>query len=381
MFTLEALQANDGDCLLLHYGSGKDGQVILIDGGSKGIYKSVLRPRLDELRGAGTLHLRLAMVSHIDADHITGMVDLFKDLSELQNSGKPQPYRIQSLWHNSFEKLTGAKKAALESKVVAAAVSGGSPSLEDLDDKVTAVVASVKQGNDLRNYATKAGVSLNAETKGDLVRAPDTGLLTIPIDSSAHLTFTILGPRQAELDNLEEEWKTSKAKAKAKATPQAIAADYLNRTVPNLSSIVVLAEMKAGQNSKKMLLTGDAGGDFILEGLDSAGLLTKGKIHVDLLKVQHHGSKHSVDQEFFELVTADHYVISGNGLHGIPNVETLKWLSAARKDEPYKAYLTNRKLQPPGKSLEPFLKSEAKDQPKHVYSFREDPDLSISVAL
>src|SRR5215831_4630707 len=102
MFTLEALQAHDGDCLLLHYGSNKDGGLILIDGGPAGIYKSVLKARLDQLRGSGTLDLRLVMVSHIDLDHITGILDLFKNLYELQNSGKPQPYRIRSLWHNKI---------------------------------------------------------------------------------------------------------------------------------------------------------------------------------------------------------------------------------------------------------------------------------------
>ena len=87
MFTLEALQAHDGDCLLLHYGSKQDPKLILIDGGPTGIYKSVLKARLDQLRGTGTLDVRLAMVSHIDLDHIAGILDLFKHLYELQNSG------------------------------------------------------------------------------------------------------------------------------------------------------------------------------------------------------------------------------------------------------------------------------------------------------
>jgi hypothetical protein len=64
--TLEALQANDGDCLLLHYERDTTAPVrILIDGGSRGIYSSVLRRRLDELRADETLDLRMAMVSHI----------------------------------------------------------------------------------------------------------------------------------------------------------------------------------------------------------------------------------------------------------------------------------------------------------------------------
>ena len=48
-------------------------------------------------------------------------------------------------------------------------------------------------------------------------------------------------------------------------------AAYVDESVPNLSSIVVLAEWMA----RRMLLTGDARGDKILEGLELVGLLRK----------------------------------------------------------------------------------------------------------
>ena len=81
IFALEALQGNDGDCLLLHYGSTADQtNPVLIDGGSRGVYQSVLKPRLDSLRGQSSLDLRMVLVSHIDADHITGVIDLLRRL-------------------------------------------------------------------------------------------------------------------------------------------------------------------------------------------------------------------------------------------------------------------------------------------------------------
>jgi len=92
-FALEALQANDGDCLLLHYSpatvpaGGLAPVLVLIDGGSRGVYNTVLKPRIDALRGQQPLDLRMVMVSHIDLDHITGIVDLFKVLSDQQQSG------------------------------------------------------------------------------------------------------------------------------------------------------------------------------------------------------------------------------------------------------------------------------------------------------
>jgi beta-lactamase superfamily II metal-dependent hydrolase len=374
--TLEALQANDGDCLLLHYGNA----LILIDGGSAGVYQNVLKKRLDELRGDGALALRMVMVSHIDADHITGIQNLLDELVDEQNAGNELPYRIKTIWHNSFEKLTGGRKASVESAAVAASVDGTPDEefLASLPYNVAAVVASVKQGNAVRNDAVQLGIPINAGAGDDLVRAPAAGVRKIQIVPG--LTFTILGPHDDELQKLDASWKASKEK---EASPEAQAADYLNRTVPNLSSIVVLVEADLGAGKKKrLLLTGDAGGDRIEEALEKTGLSSGGKLHVDLLKVQHHGSNHSVDLEFFENITADHYVISGNGKHGIPHPDTLGWLSEARRNTKCDVYLTNRE----GdlgltKHLDDFLAEEERAGSKIRYHFREDEALSIPVSL
>ncbi len=370
--TMEVLQANDGDCYFIQFGK----TLILVDGGSRGVYKGVLQKRLEELRGDGQLDLRLAMVSHIDADHITGIEDLLNDMVRQQDAGEELPYRIKSLWHNSFDKLTGGRKASVESAAVGASVDGNPPEefLQAIaDEKARAVVASVAQGNAVRNAAVKLGIAINAEEKGDLIK----GIKKIPIATG--LTFTILGPNEQQLANLDKEWEKSKAKEK---TPKSQAADYANRTVPNLSSIVIYAEAKTGAKKKTMLLTGDAGGDFIQAALAESKLSKGGKLHVDLLKVQHHGSNHSADLKFFQNITADHYVISGNGKHGIPHPDVLGWISQARNGEACDVYLTNREGDEGlTKNLDKFLAAEKKAGSKIRYHFREDEALSIPVKL
>ena len=372
--TLEALQAADGDCLLLHHERKGAMTRILVDGGSRGIYSNVLRTRLDELRGNAPLDLRMLMVSHIDSDHVTGLVDMLRAMRrEDEDTGEPF-CRIRTLWFNSFEQLTGGKTAAVQSATVGAALKGVAP--PGLEPWTKAVVASVQQGHDLRNYATQLGIPFNQGAGGDLVKAPKTGVKEVSIASG--LTFVVLGPNDVQLDALDDDWQ----KAKLKPTPSAQAADFLNRTVPNLSSIVVLvkAERGAGKKPISMLLTGDAGGDHILNSLKRSGLSTDGTFRVDLLKVMHHGSNHSVDQDFFERVVANHYVISGNGKHGIPHPEMLKWLSAARSGKPYDVYLTNRKgVEGLTAMLTTFLKKEKQKQPKHKYHFRDEDALSIAV--
>lgn len=396
MLQLEALQGNDGDCLLLHFDDvdGKRG-LILIDGGSRGVYKNFLEKRLDELCGSKPpLNLRLVVVSHIDADHITGILDMFRQMSEAVNDSQQPRWKIASVWHNAFENLAGTHADSARSATVAAAANGSFGEQEvaqlrdkGLDDpKAQAVVASVKQGKDLQSFAARVRDKLgqpkiNAEVGGGLIKAPEAGRKDIRITDT--LTFTILGPHEAELKKLQDEW--DKSKAKHPADEQAAAADYMNRTVPNLSSIVFLAEQRSPDGkSTHMLLTGDAGGDLILEGLETAGLLDASKqIKVDLLKVQHHGSNHSVTEDFFRRVIADKYVISGNGAHGIPHMSTLCWLSKARKDAEYDVYLTNRQLSDKGVDLTPgltdFLEQEKGKQPRHHYHFRRDQALSIFV--
>jgi len=380
-FALEALQANDGDCLLLHFSDGAGAAVtpvlVLIDGGSRGIYKNVLKPRLDALRGQDPLDLRMVMVSHIDADHITGIVDLFKVLSEQQNAGDDPFCRVRTIWFNAFEQVHGPAHPIV---AAATAASLGGPAIPGLDEQTQAVVASIPQGNELRRLATDLDVVFNEGAGTPLVMSLAAGARTVPI--APGLTFTILAPPKAQLDRLEHDWTT--AQADHPADPAAQTADYLNNTVPNMSSIVVLAEAAvAGQASRRMLLTGDARGDVILEALSTAGLLDgAGRLHVDLLKVQHHGSNHSTTQDFFEHVTADRYVISGNGKHGIPHPQALGFLSAARHGQAYEVFLTNRTgVEGLGPMLDTFLATEAHDEPLHVYRFRGEQDLSVTVEL
>ena len=84
-------------------------------------------------------------------------------------------------------------------------------------------------------------------------------------------------------------------------------------SIHNLSSLVVLAEF----NGKTMLLTGDARGDYIIDSLKEPKLLTNGKLHVDVLKVPHHGSRRNSAVKFFEMIPARHYVFSAEGTASI----------------------------------------------------------------
>ncbi|MET0770105.1 MAG: MBL fold metallo-hydrolase, partial [Solirubrobacteraceae bacterium] len=72
---LEAFQSDKGDCLLLTAG---DGTRVLVDGGMRGSYSEHVAPALGAIAAAGG-RLDLVCVSHIDQDHIAGVLQLMAD--------------------------------------------------------------------------------------------------------------------------------------------------------------------------------------------------------------------------------------------------------------------------------------------------------------
>lgn len=349
LFSLDVIRARKGDCLMLHYGSKDDPRLMLIDGGPRSVYGPHLRPRIEKIRkvrGLGKkepLPIDLLMVSHVDDDHIQGILDLTRDL--IQES--PHLVQVLSFWHNSFENIIGNTPkeltAAFQDNFGAASMNGEPPDLTvDAEEEEVVIVsslkvlASIKQGAQLRSDADRLEFPLNPEFDGGLILASEDGEA---FDMEDGLTFTVIGPMLPELKALHkkhQEWLED-LKKEGK-TPGDVLSAYVDKSVPNLSSIVVLAEAGDG---KRMLLTGDARGDKILEGLELVRLLeTGGTMHVDLLKVPHHGSANNLDSDFFERITADHYVFSGNGEHGNPEREALQMLLDARGDAGYTIHLT-----------------------------------------
>lgn len=337
IFSLEVLSARHGDCLIVHYGSTGAARLIVLDGGPSGVYGGSLRPRLETLRKSRTpgeeLPIELLMVSHIDDDHIRGVLDLIGDLAERTDDEQPIPYRVRRLWLNSFDDIIGNQAVEAFGAVSAEPLKFAPAGLRVQPESV-AVAASVNQGRELRDQSRKLAIPLNLPFSG-LVMA---GAAEEPeIDLGEGLSLRVVAPNRDRLEALQREWDAVVKSAGDQQEAAARAAAYLDRSVLNLSSIVVLA--RAGDLS--MLLTGDARGDDILAGLSAEGLLTSDAIHVDVLKLPHHGSDRNVETDFFRAVTADHYVVSADGTHGNPEVATLQMILEARGMDAFQVHLTN----------------------------------------
>jgi hypothetical protein len=336
MLNLRAVQAEQGDCLVLEYGTELCPRYVLIDGGPSRVYDDHLRAVLSQIRDAGH-KLDLVVLSHVDDDHVNGLLDLAGDLRKQRRAGEQETIGIDEVWHNTFSQTAGSE---VEERV--RALTGRPATSRDLMGRAALTGRSIRQGDELTREAKALDIPINHRfAPGYLITidaVPEPVLL-------GNLSLQVVGPTKGNLTELKDDWlkwlekneKPLLSRDPAEALRAAAAADS---SVPNLSSIMLLAEAEG----KRLLLTGDGRGDQVFEGLEKAGLVEPGgRLHVDLLKVPHHGSMRNATPEFFRTVTADQYLISANGKHDNPDLDTLRWIveAAGAQGRPIQIYVTN----------------------------------------
>lgn len=368
MLRFEALQAKHGDSFLLHYGETSNPKVMLIDGGPRGVWKNTLKPRLDALReerNGKRLRPTMVMVSHIDDDHVQGLIRLTEHLLDQHGGNAALDLDAKVVWHNSFDDLFGEAGA----QVVAGGTNALSESsLGELTETVglgmqsALVVASVGQGRRLRDNVKGLGWSINSPFRrsgADAVPLVVAGAGPTPVILGDGAQITVVGPSAKRLRELHAEWDA----ALKDEYDRLKAAAYVDDSASNLASIVALFEY----DGAKILLTGDARGDDIICGVKDAGLFDgEGKLALSLLKIPHHGSTSNVTLDFFRRFPAAHYVASGNGDYGNPELEMFEMLLEARTSDakPFTIHLTYDPV-----DFRPYKRK--KSEPKQPYPVKE----------
>lgn len=369
---IEIFPSASGDCLLL---TSSDDRRLLADAGLPEAYDAFIAGPLSKLREDGK-RIDIAYVSHIDRDHIGGILKLLDDEvkwraydhlkakgSRLRAPKVPRPPQIAEIWHNAFlEDIEQTKKIKVGSALSASAgalaglnaAGGGTSESMALAAETEMLALSVADAIEVnwRIGADQLGIPLNPPAKGGLMTAQ----LGKPVRLGS-LEITVLGPASKQLEELREDWVeylTKKAayietlrkrhqrdveNLSSGTSPGELAAlsqafaEKIEKDVtpPNLASLVLLVE----EGGRRVLLTGDAGDVSLLEYFEEAKLFdTDGRLEVDVLKVPHHGAKNSYSDEFARKVRASHLVFCGDGEHHNPEPEVVAGYLKAVAAEP-----------------------------------------------
>jgi hypothetical protein len=306
VLNIHMLPALEGDCLLVEYGEEQQTYRMLIDGGRAGTYDS-LKVRLGDRKP-----VELLVVSHVDADHIEGVIRL------LYVQARDNVHPIHQVWFNGHGQLK--------------------------PDMLGPV-----QGEYLSALIEKCKITWNAAFSGQAVKIPDTGRLPVA-EFPGGMRLTVLSPNQEKLDRLLPEWgKTIREAGLDVDNPEKVLdrleedrrliPDRLgeksvdmkrlldkrftsDHTLANGTSITFLAEHLdgAGVVRASSLLLADTHVDVLISSIkrllkeraNHSGKLSE-KLSVGAVKVPHHGSKNNVSPELIELLDCDTYLISTNG--------------------------------------------------------------------
>ena len=364
---LRIFQSEKGDCLLLE---SADGRLILCDGGMAASMRKVVRAELAKLR-ASNKPLDAIYVSHIDQDHISGVLALLEDElawrvhdhhkkngdTDVKPPKVPRPPEIKAIWHNSFSAQLDDLSGPVADLLAAAAPAlfqTRMPELMAVGEALYDIATSIPEAIQVSHLAGDKllGIPLNQLPGQD---GPAKLLMLRPENKAfkiGSMKLTIIGPREEDLKTLKKDWekwlkanrqKVRDIEKKMKEKMEEIGADSLATaaidlaewsgipetkgvTAPNLASLMFMVEEKG----KRLLLTGDSAGKEIFDGLTETGFLKNGHLHVDVHKVQHHGAKANLEKEFARVISADHYVFCGNGLHDNPEETVIRTIFNAR---------------------------------------------------
>lgn len=282
MIRFTMMPGEDGDCLLMEYGDDSFVRRILVDGGRSGTYP-LIKPTLAGLDGL----VDLLVVTHVDQDHILGVLALMDD--------PDRPVEFGDVWFNGFDQLLDAEGFG--------AVDG---------EKLTSALLAQK-------------VPWNDAFGG---RSVEVGRDLAWFDDGS--TMDVLSPDRGQLERLAPVWSAECAKNGlipgqdpdelppvpgfehfgAPNVAQLAASPFKPDTSKtNLTSIGLLFEFE----DKRVVLTGDADDRRLVASIRPRAEEQGGRFHVDVLKVAHHGSDHNLSNELLDLIDCDRYLISTSG--------------------------------------------------------------------
>ncbi len=318
IFRIDMLPAREGDCLWIEYGDEDHPHRILIDGGRQSAY-NVVKARFAALPD-GQREFELAILTHVDADHIEGFLKLLED--------SERGVTFKDFWFNAFHHLDP------EGFVT--------PGEDDDLESFGAV-----QGEKLTKGLVEQKWAWNMAFNQSPIVVPDEGKGYLPtIMLPGGMKLTIVSPTWEGLQKMQPRWEREVKRAglvpgthipdelpleddeesfgglDKNEVHDLAALNFRKDTSPaNGSSIAVIAEFEG----KRAFLTGDAHANVLEKTLARLPEFNQdGIVKIDAFKISHHGSRKTLSTELVRMVDCHTYLISTDGSrHHHPDREAI----------------------------------------------------------
>lgn len=316
------LPARQGDAIWVEYGTGRKTRRILIDAGPIDAYADV-EARLKKLK-EGDKRVELVVITHVDTDHIEGMIRLFAE--------KRQRWLIapEDIWFNGYRHM---KEAGIlggrEGDFLSALLHHRSFDKWNKQFGGKPVVISTKQPLPVVNLEGGMKLTLLSPDAAKLKRmagkwAKDVdkhGLKPGDLEGAWEqlLKQTKLHPDDGILGGPGEMDESLRKQLKA------------DSSAANGSSIAFLAEF----GGKSCLFLADAHTAIIVKSLRRLIPEGQSRLKVDAVKVSHHGSRNNISKELLDLIDAKHFLVSTSGAkHNHPNTPAIKAIVQGSLQDP-----------------------------------------------
>lgn len=336
---IQVFPALNGDCILIEY---IQSHYILVDGGYIDTYNKYIKPALNSIAESGG-EIDLIVASHIDRDHISGIIKLLED----DRFNIP----IKNIWYNGYRHVQPITQISEKAEIVVHKnICKGCNSENEQQ-------VSAKGGCTLSMNIQKRGIDWNKHTNGNTLKAP----LSVKLDNCL---IHVLSPNDDDIQNLSSHWK--KELIKKGLLSQAHSNEYwddafefnLSKDNPGFhfhtkkvcNSIdlekIKCTEYKADDSAtngssisfiieseeKKLLFLGDSHAETIIESIKKLYSSENYPLWFDVVKLSHHGSYNNNSPELFKIIDADKWIVSTNGEgYNHPDEATLAHIIAKDK--------------------------------------------------
>lgn len=293
---LNILPAFNGDSILIKtFDENQKEFIILLDGGTPSTFEYSLKTHLKK-----NSKIDLLVLTHIDNDHIGGLINFFKN-------SIVDKIEIGEIWYNQ-------------------------PDIELYEPKSEKALISIPQAEDWKGL-------IREKKKDVIIKEITTDNKTLKIKG---LEFTILSPTPEIKNKLYEVWLKERTKSNEKTIKSLISTSKTtySKTLEELNEIDFKPEKSIDNdiyNSSSIafllkcfdvsiLLLTDSRAEIMSENLMLLGYNVTKPLEVDFVKISHHGSLNNTSQELLSLIKSNNYIISTNGgtsNHNHPSRETI----------------------------------------------------------